>query len=134
VVLSPDQSLLLCADMRTKWVWSFQIHPDGSLAHGQAFYRLETWDKDSQSGGDGLTVDTEAHLYVATRLGIQICDAPDRVVAILNNPQNLQPSNCVFGGSELNYLYTTNREKVFRRRLRGKGLRSSQRIQPPPRL
>lgn len=135
IILSPDQSLLLCVDMRSKWVWSFQVQPDGSLAHGKPYYRLETWDNDSQSGGDGMTIDTEAHLYVATRLGIQICDAPGRVVAILNNPQNLQPSNCVFAGPDLNYLYTTNREKVFRRRLRRKGLRASQTLKPPqPRL
>jgi sugar lactone lactonase YvrE/enterochelin esterase-like enzyme len=135
IILSPDQSLLMCVDMRSKWVWSWQVQPDGSLAHGQPFYHLETWDTDSQSGGDGMTMDTEGHLYVATRLGVQICDQPGRVVAILNNPQNLQPSNCVFGGPELNYLYTTNREKVFRRRLRRKGLRSSLVVKPPqPRL
>ncbi len=135
IILSPDQSLLMCVDMRSKWVWSWQVQPDGSLAHGQPFYHLETWDMDSQSGGDGMTMDTEGHLYVATRLGIQICDQPGRVVAILNNPQNLQPSNCVFGGPGLNYLYTTNREKVFRRRLRRQGLRASQALKPPqPRL
>jgi gluconolactonase len=135
IILSPDQSLLMCVDMRSKWVWSFQILPDGGLTNGQAFYHLETWDNDSQSGGDGMSMDTESFLYVATRLGIQICDAPGRVVAILNNPQNLQPSNCVFGGPQLDYLYTTNREKVFRRKLRRKGLRASAALKPPqPRL
>ncbi len=135
VVLSPDQSLLMAVDSRSKWVWSFQVQPDGSLANGQPYYRLECWDENSQSGGDGMTMDTEAHLYVATRLGIQICDAPGRVVGILSNPQKLVPSNCVFGGPELNYLYTTNREKVFRRKMRRKGLRANQLIKPPqPRL
>ncbi len=135
IILSPDQSLLMCVDMRSKWVWSFQVMPDGGLANGQAFYHLETWDYDSQSGGDGMTMDTEAHLYVATRLGIQICDAPGRVVAIINNPQNLQPSNCVFGGAGLDTLYSTNREKVFRRKMRRKGFRSWTLSKPPqPRL
>ena len=36
VRLSPDQSLLLVADYANKWVWSFQIQPDGSLANGAA--------------------------------------------------------------------------------------------------
>ena len=131
VILSPDQSLLLCVDMRSRWVWSFQVQPDGSLANGQAFYHLETWDYDSQSGGDGLTMDVEGHLYVATRQGIQVCDQPGRVVAIFNNPQNLQPSNCCFGGPNLDYLYTTNREKVFRRKIRRKGLRAWSPLKPP---
>jgi gluconolactonase len=135
ITLSPDQSLLLCVDMRSKWVWSFQIKPDGSLVNGQPFYHLETWDMDSQSGGDGMTMDTDGHLYVATRLGIQICDQAGRVVAILNNPQGMQPSNCRFGGPGLDYLYTTNREKVFRRKLRRKGLRTWTAMKPPqPRL
>jgi sugar lactone lactonase YvrE/enterochelin esterase-like enzyme len=135
IITSPDQSLLISVDARGKWAWSWQIQPDGSLAYGQPFYRLETWDNDSTSGGDGLTMDTEGHLYAATRLGIQICDQPGRVVAILNNPQNLQPSNCVFGGPDLNYLYTTNRAKVFRRRLRRQGVRPNQIVKPPqPRL
>jgi enterochelin esterase-like enzyme len=42
IMLSPDQSLLTVADSWGKWVWSFQIQPDGSLANGQPFYRLET--------------------------------------------------------------------------------------------
>ena len=130
IILSPDQSLLMCVDMRSKWVWSFQVMPDGGLANGQPFYHLETWDTDSQSGGDGMTMDTDAHLYVASRLGIQICDAPGRVVGVINNPQNMQPSNCVFGGPGLDYLYTTNREKVFRRKLRRKGLRAWTTIKP----
>ena len=135
IILSSDQSLLMCVDMRSKWVWSFQVMPDGSLANGQSFYHLETWDYDSQSGGDGMTMDTEAHLYVATRLGIQICDAPGRVVGIINNPQNLQPSNCVFGGPGLDTLYSTNREKVFRRKMRRKGFNSWSTSKPPqPRL
>ena len=135
IILSPDQSKLMCVDMRSKCVWIFQVMPDGSLANGQPYYHLETWDTDAQSGGDGMTMDTEAHLYVATRLGIQICEAPGRVVAIVNNPQNLQPSNCVFGGPNLDYLYSTNREKVFRRKLRRKGLRSWTALKPSqPRL
>ncbi len=131
IILSPDQSMLMCVDMRSRWVWSYQVQPDGSLANGQAYYHLETWDYDSQSMGDGLTMDTEGHLYVASRLGIQICDQPGRVVAIINNPQLLQPSNCCFGGPNLDYLYTTNRAKVFRRKLRRKGLYSWSPLKPP---
>src|SRR6266545_1939968 len=86
VRFSPDESLLLVADYSNKWVWSFQVQPDGSLDHGQPFYHLETLDDSSQAGPDGMTVDNEGHLYVATRLGIQVCDQPGRVVAIFAKP------------------------------------------------
>ena len=36
---------------------------------------------------DGMTVDSEGYLYVATRYGIQICDQAGRVNAIIAKPQ-----------------------------------------------
>jgi Gluconolactonase len=50
VRLSPDHSLLLVADMQNKWIWSFQVQPNGTLANGVPFYHLETSDDSSASG------------------------------------------------------------------------------------
>jgi gluconolactonase len=135
VVLSPDQSLLLVVDMRAKWVWSYQIAPDGSLVNGQAFYRLETPDVSSASSGDGMAVDTEGHLYVTTEMGVQVCDQPGRVVAIINKPQAGWLANVAFGGPEFDWLFATAADKVFKRRLRRKGAMSWAPVKPPvPRL
>jgi len=133
--LSPDQSLLTVADSRGKWVWSFQVQPDGSLVNGEQFYRLETPDDSSQSGADGMTYDTEGFLYIATKIGIQVCDQPGRVNAIINKPQDASLSNVVFGGQDMQWLYVTNRDKVYRRHLLRKGSASWNLIKPPmPRL
>src|SRR6266852_1968883 len=121
VRLSPDHALLNVADYANKWIWSFQVQPDGSLANGQAFHRLET-DDDASAGPDGMTLDSEGHLYVATRLGVQICDQAGRVVGIINKPQPGPISNVVFGGADLRTLYVTASDKVFRRQLRRKGV------------
>ncbi|HYM10712.1 MAG TPA: SMP-30/gluconolactonase/LRE family protein, partial [Bryobacterales bacterium] len=135
VRFSPDQSLLLVNDTMGKWVWSFQVQADGSLSNGQPFYRLETGDESSASGADGMTVDREGYLYVATRLGVQVCDQPGRVVAILSKPQNGPLSNVVFGGADLQTLYVTAGDKVFRRRIRRKGVLPWAPAMPPkPRL
>ena len=122
IILSGDQSLLDVADTSGKFVWSFQIQPDGSLANGQAFHRLETWDESSASGADGMTVDSEGYLYVATRLGLQICDQPGRTVGIISKPQPGSLSNVVFAGPDLKTLYVTAGDKVFRRRVRRQGV------------
>ncbi len=132
VVLSPDQSLLAVADSRTRWVWSFQIAPDGSLLHGQPFYRLEVPDEFSDSAADGMTVDREGYLYVATRSGLQVCDQPGRVAAIINKPQPSALSNVVFGGPHLDTLYATAGDKVFRRVVRRRGVFPWQPVKPPP--
>lgn len=135
VALSPDQSLLMVADSRSKWVWSYQVLPDGSLTNPQPFHRLETPDESSMSGADGMAIDTEGHLYVATRLGVQICDQPGRVVGIINKPHNGALSNVAFGGADLQTLYVTAGDRVYRRPVKSKGSVSWQPVKPPkPRL
>src|SRR5581483_2657685 len=82
ITLSPDQSLLYVADYRSHWVYSFVIQPDGSLADKQKYYWLEQRDVDDDSGADGMRVDRDGRLYVATRMGIQVCDQAGRVQCI----------------------------------------------------
>jgi len=135
VVTSPDNSLLMVADARSRWVWSWQIQPDGSLAHGQAFYHLETLDDSSSTSADGMTVDSDGFLYVTTRLGLQICDPPGRVNAVLSKPHPGPLANVVFGGPNLDWLYITAGDRVYRRPSKRKGFWPWQTVKPPqPRL
>ena len=140
VRLMIDESLLLVADTVSRWVWSFQIQPDGSLSNGDAFYHLEIPDSAPtgplRSGADGMTVDSEGHLYVATRLGIQVCDQAGRVVAIIRKPELTgDVSNAVFGGPNLETLYVTEGAKVWKRHLRRHGVFPWTPVKPPmPRL
>jgi len=139
VRLSPDQSFLTVTDTAGRWVWSFLIEPGGSLANGVPFHRLEIPDEVEsgllRSGADGMTVDNEGFLYVATKLGIQICDPAGKTVGILRKPQTADPSNVVFGGADLQTLYVTSGDKVFRRSIRRKGVLPWVAVKPPkPRL
>ena len=131
IMLSPDQSLLTVADSRSKWVWSFQIGSDGELRNGQPFYRLETNDMSSATSADGMTMDTEGYLWVTTNIGLQICDQPGRVTAILSKPQPGSLSNVVFAGKELDTVYVTAGDKVFRRKVNRKGLTPWTPMKPP---
>jgi gluconolactonase len=133
VLLSPDQWLLFVADWGDRWVWSFAVQPDGSLAHGERFYRLEA--EDDLLRPDGMTVDTDGNLYVATRLGVQVLDQAGRVNAIIAKPQPGAITNVVFGGPDLNVLYATTSDKVYRRVIRAKGVHPWTPVMPPrPRL
>ncbi len=135
LALSPDQSLLAVADTRSKWVWSYQVLPDGSLTNGQAFHRLETPDESSMSGADGVAVDSEGHVYVATRMGVQILDQPGRVVGIINKPHGGALSNLVFAGPEMKTLYVTAGDRVYRRPVTRTGVAAWTPVKPPkPRL
>jgi len=135
LALSPDHSLLMVNDYRGKWVWSFQVQADGSLRNGQAFYPMETLDDSSVTNADGMTVDSEGYLYVATRLGVQICDQPGRVVAILERPGTGPLTNVKFGGPNMEWLYVTAGDRVFRRHIRRRGVAPWTVMKPPqPRL
>jgi sugar lactone lactonase YvrE len=135
VRLSPDESLLIVADTGSKWVWSFQVQRDGSLGNGEPFYHLELPDDVDRgmmrSGADGMTLDREGYLYVATKLGIQICDQPGRVVGIISYPRPGDASNLAFGDPDLQALYLTDRDKVYRRRIRRQGFFPWQPLKPP---
>jgi gluconolactonase len=126
VRLMPDESLLVVADTLGRTAWSFHIEADGSLAHAQPFYHLQLPDDVTEgplrSGSAGMTFDDQGHLYVATKLGIQICDQPGRVVGIIRNPGTADLSNAVFGGADLKTLFVTAGDKVYKRPLRRTGV------------
>lgn len=123
IVLSPDQSLLYVADSAGQFVYSFQIAADGTLAHKQPYFHLHLPYGQPTSGADGMTVDAEGRLYVATRIGLQVTDQPGRVHLILPKPQPGPLSNVVFGGPNLDTLYVTCGDKVFKRRVKAHGVR-----------
>jgi sugar lactone lactonase YvrE len=132
VTTSPDQSLLMVADSRSRWIWSYQIQPDGSLANGQKFYHLEASDDSGWASADGLKTDSEGFLYAATNSGVQICDQPGRVTAILSKPQAGPLSNVLIAGP---YLYVTAGDKVYRRAIKRTAALPWQPVKPPqPRL
>jgi gluconolactonase len=120
ITLSPDQTLLYVPDMRSHWVYSYQIQPDGTLAHKQRYYWLHVPDTADDCGADGMRVDRDGRLYVATRMGIQVCDQAGRVNAIIPTP-NGRISNLSFGGADGDVLYATCGDKVYKRRLKVKG-------------
>ncbi len=131
VTLSPDQSLLYVDDYRSHWIYAYSVQPDGTLANKQRFDWLNVADSDDQSNADGLRCDRDGLLYVATRLGIQICDQTGKVQCIVPTP-NRRVSNLVFGGAHFDTLYATCGDKVFRRKLHKTGANAWDAPNKPP--
>ncbi|MCX7009815.1 MAG: SMP-30/gluconolactonase/LRE family protein, partial [Kiritimatiellaeota bacterium] len=127
LALSPDQSLLMVAESRTHWIWSYQEQPDGELKFKQRYGWLHVPDNADDSGADGVRVDREGRLFVATRLGIQILDQAGRVNAIIPTP-NGRIANLCFGGEKFDTLFATCGDKVFKRKLNTRGVNA---FEPP---
>lgn len=121
VALSPDQSLLYVTEMRTHWIYSYQVRPDGSLQHKQRYYHLHVPDTADESGADGIRTDRDGRLWVATKMGIQVCDQAGRVNCIIPTP-NGRVANLCFGGENFDTIYATCGDRVFKRKLKVRGL------------
>jgi gluconolactonase len=123
ITLSPDQTLLYVNENRSHWVNSYQIQPDGSLAYKQKYYHLHVPDTADDSGADGQRVDRDGRLYVATRLGIQVCDQAGRVNCIIPTP-NGRIANLCFGGERFDTIFATCGDRVYKRKVKTKGANS----------
>ncbi len=82
-----------------------------------------------------MRVDRDGRLYVATRMGIQVCDQPGRVNAIIPTP-NGKVSNLCFGGPDFRTIYATCGDKVYKRKVKVQGAQAYQSPNRPatPRL
>ncbi len=120
ITLSPDQTLLYVADTASHWVYSYRVQSDGSLADKQRYFHLHVPDTADDSGADGMRVDRDGRLYVATRLGIQVCDQAGRVNCILPTP-NGKISNLCFGRANFDTLFVTCGDRVYQRKMKVKG-------------
>lgn len=123
ICLSPDQSLLYVTDLVGQFIYSFQIQTDGLLAYKQPYFHLHLPDNPRGSGADGVCVDREGRLYVATQLGIQFCDQAGRVNGIIAKPEpDAWATDVCFGGRNFDELYLTAGKKVWKRKLQTRGL------------
>ncbi len=116
IALTTDDKRLYLTGSGEKYVFAFDVAPDGSLSNKRPFARLfspdSRWRKGNpSSNADGMTIDSEGNIYIATALGIQVFDNKGGYLGILKFPQS--PSHCVFGGNDLTTLYVTARDHVY---------------------
>jgi gluconolactonase len=95
--------LLLSADEKTLYVTSgasiaaFDVRPDGSLTNQREFATLP------EGAGDGLAVDSEGRLYVASGPGIQVLGPDGKYLGLIPTPGGL--NTITFSGPDKKTLY-----------------------------
>ena len=134
VMLSPDGSTLYVAetdngtdqaesvtDAKTGRMTlnAFPVLTDGSLGRKRVLV-----DFGSQTGIDGMTVDTNGRIYAAVRsaetFGVVVFDPGGKELARIRTPT--LPTNCCFGrGKELQTLYVTAGGGLYRIRVNSTG-------------
>jgi enterochelin esterase-like enzyme/sugar lactone lactonase YvrE len=111
----PDQWLLSVADGGSKWVYSYQIANDGSLASKERFFCLQVPDWEDDAGAESVCYAQEGQMLVGTRSGVQICadDGPTQVILPL--PDRSRVVGVALGGPDLHTLYALAGGKIWKR-------------------
>ena len=134
VQLSPDEKTLYVNDTFGEYVYAFDVQPDGSVRNQRRFVRLEgistpatgpldfgayttrglSVDPDTgiRSGADGLAIDSEGRVYVASDAGVQVFSPAGERLGTINTQRSVQ--NLAFAGPEKKTLYVLGRGGVYR--------------------
>jgi gluconolactonase len=136
IVLSPDGKTLYinnCYDdeswypvksEKDNFIWAYDVHADGTLRNGRQFAKLFLTEnvldrKGRSSSADGMAIDKEGNLYVATYYGVQIFNNKGEFVGMINLPSF--PVSLCFGDSDMKTLYIVSYSKVYKIRTNREG-------------
>ncbi|MBN1292144.1 MAG: SMP-30/gluconolactonase/LRE family protein [Candidatus Latescibacteria bacterium] len=137
VLLSPDGKTLYVNNTydneewwnvntdKDNFLWAYDVNDDGTVSNGRKFAELyltpDVLDRKGKStSADGMTIDVQGNVYVATQIGIQIVSAKGEFIGIINFP--VMPVSCCFGGDDYKTIYATCYDKVYKIRTNMKGL------------
>jgi gluconolactonase len=112
------------------FLWAYDVQADGSLNNKRKFAVLNLTPevlsaKDPaqrfDSRADGMAVDTDGRIYVATLSGVQVFDKSGTYVGTIWFPQ--YPVSCTFGGPKLDQLYCVGESSAWMIQTKVKGFR-----------
>jgi gluconolactonase len=123
IQLSPDEKVLYVANTAGEHVLAYDIAADGSMGARRNFAKLEGWRKTdagvTSSGADGLAIDGNGRLYVASASGIQIFSSKGEALGVIALPK--APQNLAFAGPDKKTLYVVGRGSAYKIALLAEG-------------
>lgn len=117
IQLSPDEKVLYVANTNGEYVLAYDIGADGRIGPRRNFAKLAGYKPNpngagGSSGADGLAVDAQGRLYLASNSGIEIFDAKGQALGVIALPR--QPQNLAFAGEDKRTLYAVGRGAAYR--------------------
>jgi len=108
LVLSPDGTKLYAVDTQIKYIYSWDVATDGRVSGKISLAELQSG---TGSYADGMAIDINGNIYVATDKGIQVLSPRGVALTIIAVPE--LASNCDFGGADFKTLYITAHTSDF---------------------
>lgn len=103
--LAPAGELLYVDDTDEGVVRAFDVGADGALS-GERTISTDV------PNADGLAVDVDGNLYVATAAGVRVLSPAGETLGTITVPE--QPANCAFGDADHRTLYITAQTSLYR--------------------
>lgn len=116
IQLSPDEKTLYVADTAGEYVLAYSLAADGRVGPRRNFARLAGFrtleNGSTSSGADGLAVDAQGRLYVASTAGIQVFNDKGEAQGVIALPRS--PQNIAFAGPGKSTLYAVGRGAAYK--------------------
>lgn len=137
VQLSPDEKILYANNKDGEYLLAFDVQSDGTLSNRRNFGKYQSvtipGHKDplvaEDNGADGLAIDGEGRVYVATNLGVEVFSPRGQHLGTIpviwgGESFNLRkPQNLAFAGPDKRTLYTVGAGAVFKVQMLAQGFR-----------
>jgi gluconolactonase len=138
VQLSPDEKTLYANDKDGEYLLAFDVQPDGSLKNRRNFGKYKSLkvpgSKDPRlaedNGADGLAIDGDGRVYVATNLGVEVFSPRGQHLGVIpigvwGSEQTIdgKPANLTFAGPDKKTLYAVGSGAVYRVQLLAQGFK-----------
>ena len=109
---SPDGKIYTETEKNSDWLVCYTVDNKGKKSNRQQFYWLHNT-LHQYHDIIGMLYATDGNLFVATKMGIQVCDHNGRVRAILPYPTADEITSFAFDGNDL-YIKTSNGKSYMR--------------------
>ena len=134
VLLSPDGKILYVNNTyhdgnhmseAENYLYAYDVNDDGTLSNKRRLAPLFLHPTEYEGGSrsatpDGMTMDVDGNLYVATNIGLQIISPEGKFIGNLHVPTF--PVSVCFGGENYDTLFMTCWDKIYTMKTNTKGL------------
>jgi gluconolactonase len=122
IMLSRDEKTLFVNNTSGEYLLAFDIQPDGTVKNRRNFAKYQSVTKTDTgvtSGADGLAIDNDGRLYVATAGGVEVFNGEGQHLGTI--PVSRAPQNIAFAGPNKKTLYIVGRGAAYKVQLLAQG-------------
>lgn len=119
-----DESWFPVKSEKDNFIWAYDVNADGTISNGRKFSQLflpgNVLDRKARSSSaDGMAIDKQGNIYVATYMGVQIFNNKGELLGMINLPSF--PVSLCFGDKDMKTLYIVSYSKIYKIRTNMEG-------------